>query len=215
MIKVIDNIDNSVAMKELSECLVKCANCTVVVSLKQFSERLDGGLNQIDINKESYSVTSKVNINGDYIYLELSCGENIVNLKKIRKYWQSWNERGHKRYMEGKGNDYALLIDLAKIEESEGMAYMLSFVNPVFMGIDSDEKTLEMAIPIDGMRFEKSQVDIYSIDEEIKYEVEIEGLEKLKTEPDEYGNMDNSFSENDDVISNDDILSNEDILNLE
>lgn len=214
MNSVIENIDNAVAMSELKECLVKCTECSVVVSLKQFSERLDGGLNQIDINKEAYPVKSKININGEYIYLELSCGEDIINLKKIRKYWQTYNERGHARYMEGKANDYAVLIDLAKIEEKEGMAFLISFINPIFMGIDSDDKTLEMAIPLNSMRFEKSQIDVYAIDEEIKYEVEVEGLERLKTEPDEYGEKE-EFDENDFVLSNDDVISNEDLLNLD
>lgn len=199
-------------MSELKECIVKCSKCSSLVTLKQFMQYPHGGFSQLEVDKEVVTTQNKICINGQYIYLNMFGEEGDIGLKRIKGLWKTWIERGHARYMDGQGNDYALIIDLVCPDEQAGKAYTISFINPVFMGTESD--SLEMAFPLDGMQYEVVEVDYLEIENELEYEEEVKETTAKRLYLDEVGGN-NAFSENDGIISNDDILSNEDLLTLQ
>lgn len=205
MIDVITATNDDDLMRELSACLDNCKDCNLVVQLKQFMQKYgdeEGSLNSMVVDKYVGTSTNTILINGNYIYLTIDTHRDLLPLNKIKSLWQNLIERGHKRYMSGEDNDYALIIDLIGHEDNDIMAYSISFLNPIFLNL-ADGK-LEMAFAMNDMRFEVAQVDLVSIDDEVRYELEVERTEG--------GYNVHNYDLEDDLLSNDDILSNEDVL---
>lgn len=204
MIDVITATQDDDLMKDLSACLDNCKDCNLVVHLKQFMQKYgdeEGKLNSMTVDKYVGHSINTILINGNFIYLTIDTQRDLLPLNKIKSMWHTLIERGHKRYMAGEDNDYALIIDLIGQQENDVMAYSISFLNPIFLTLDDGK--MEIAFAMNDMRFEVAEIDLVRIDDEIRYELEVERTNGG------YGVHNN---QNDDLLNNDDILSNEEIL---
>lgn len=180
-------------LTDFESCLNKCSSCDCLVTLKKFIQVPNGEFNQLEIDKHIIPTKNSIKINNNYIYLTLNPVQDFIYLKKIKSLWEQYLDRGTENFMQNKGNDFAFLLDLVTQDIENHLAYVLSFINPIFMAFD--DETLEIAFTMDCMRYEIAEIDYAYLQGEIDYEVELE------KDTDNYkNNNDNDYEE--DVISN-------------
>lgn len=189
------NADTQNSLDEFAEVLDKCRECDCISTLKSFIKRSDGEFNHMDLQQNvSINVTSTVLINDKFIYVTLN-SSNMADLRQIKEMWQTVLQRGTKKALAGKANDYVLVIDLVKQELEKNLVYTLSFMQPVFISTDGDSVIL--VFEMDNMFFGKDTVTL----DEIEYE------EELDRDRYEESNFESEYSETDEYIGTDEYIS--------
>lgn len=196
MMTNITDAEEKSRLDELSECIDKCRQCGCVAMLKKFLRRSDGTMNQYDVKQEvCENMKSIVYINENFIYLTLQT-DDIVHIQRIKSMWTAMLQRSTEARLQGRTNDFALVIDVIHQELENSLVYTLSFIQPVF--VSAEDNSITLAFTVDNMCFGKETLTL----EEIEYETMLEN-ERLKGAED-YDSSE--FSETDEFISTDEYI---------
>lgn len=141
----------------LRECIEQCSkNCDCVAMLKQYRKISDSKYNSLDIQTCVLTVDAMITINDGLAYVQIMSGD-IAKLMEIRQMHETVRRRGTEQFLTDRDNDYVLLVELQKTEEILNIGYTFSLFQPQFFTLE--QNTLEIAVPLDRMRFFKDQFD--------------------------------------------------------
>lgn len=141
----------------LRECIEQCRkNCDCVAMLRQYRKISDSKYSSLDIQTCVLTVDAMITINDGLAYVQVMSGD-IARLMEIRQMHETVRRRGTEQFLTDMDNDYVLLVELQKTEEMMNISYTFSFFQPQFFTLE--QNTLEIAVPLDRMRFFKDQFD--------------------------------------------------------
>lgn len=141
----------------LRECIEQCRkNCDCVAMLKQYRKISDSKYNSLDIQTCVLTADVMITINDGLAYIQLMSG-NTEKFMEIRQMHETVRHRGTEQLLNSRDNDYVLLVELQKTEEQLNISYTFSLFQPQFFTLEHD--VLEIAVPVDRMRFFKDQFD--------------------------------------------------------
>lgn len=173
MMTNITDAEEKSKLDELSECISKCRQCGCVAMLKKFLRRSNGTINQYDIKQAvCENLKSIVYINENFIYLTLQT-DDMVQIQRIKSMWTAMLQRSTEARLQGRANDFALVIDVVHQELENSLVYTLSFIQPVF--VLAEDNSITLAFTVDNMCFGKETITL----EEIEYDKMLEN-ERLK-----------------------------------
>lgn len=196
MMTNITDAEEKSRLDELSECIDKCRQCGCVTMLKKFLRRSDGTMNHYDVKQEvCENMKSIVYINENFIYLTLQT-DDIVHIQRIKSMWTAMLQRSTEARLQGRANDFALVIDVVHQELENSLVYTLSFIQPVF--VSAEDNSITLTFTVDNMCFGKETITL----DEIEYEKMIEN-ERLKGMED-YDHTE--FSETEEFIGTDEYI---------
>lgn len=199
--------NNDLLIEELGECLEQCRNCSCLATVKQITRTADGNTSLINISETEFEAVTSVAINNNRFYLRINTPE-ALELKKVLAYRDTVNERGTQLFLQGRANDYILVIDLTKAIESQNVVYIMSYIEPMFITIE--DGGLYAVYDFDNMHFSKDNVDFVDVLNEIEYAEEVERFAREREEAKQ-----GDYNENDEYIGNEDILSNDTDINAD
>lgn len=181
----------------LKECIEKCRKCNGVATIRQIAKTDKNKYNQLDIEQYVFSADCTIHINDGLVYVQLTTGEN-GSLQHVRQMHNIVRKRGTDKYLAGEENDYFLIIDLFKEDETLSIYYTFSLFQPQFFSMEHN--TMEVVLPMERMHFFKEQLDR----DEIEYEAMLQ--EETDTEDDD-SDYDSGYAENDAYISGENFLN--------
>lgn len=160
----------------LRECIEQCRkNCDCIAMLRQYRKISDSKYNSLDIQTCVLTVDAMITINDGLAYVQIMSGD-IAKLMEIRQMHETVRRRGTEQFLTDMDNDYVLLVELQKTEEMLNIGYTFSFFQPQFFTME--QNTLEIAVPLDRMRFFKDQFDR----DEIGYALLSEEVQETKAQ---------------------------------
>ena len=202
------SIINSMLLDDFKECLENCVNCPALVGIKQIYETANGEKESADIEQFVVDCINNINIDASngYIYYNLHA-EKQADFRKIYSTWKNVLSRGTFKFHQGEDNDYVFMIDLIKEDSEKSLAYNISFVAPIFVGFEneilgSENEGLMLVYGFDNMRFAKTEIDYVQVYDELQYAKEVEKAAEER----EIDDSNNTFDENNGIISNDEYL---------
>lgn len=207
----ITDLSNEEQVQELREVIKHCVECNVDVSLKQFVKKPDGSFNSVDLQNVPCEVKTRIDIDGDEVYIELTTNER-VQLMQIVNLWKTKLKRGTQRFMSGKTveerlNDYVMVIDLIKTEFENNLMYHLSIPDVMWL-LQQNDGSLMICFKISEMFFGVESVTL----QEIEYEAEVMEQESG------YGYIDSDSEyddeEDEDEVENEDFIGNDEYTRL-
>lgn len=141
----------------LRECIEKCRNsCDCVAMLKQYRKVSDNRYNSLDIQTCVLTADAMITMNDGLAYVQIMSGD-VSKLMEIKQMHETVRHRGTEQFLNNQDNDYVLLVELQKTEEPLNIGYTFSLFQPQFFTLE--QNTLEIAVPLDRMRFFKEQFD--------------------------------------------------------
>lgn len=145
------------SLQILRECIEQCRKkCDCVAMLKQYRKISDSKYNSLDIQTCVMTADVIITINDGLAYVQIMSGDN-ARLMEIKQMHETARRRGTEQFLNNTDNDYVLIVELQKTEELLNISYTFSLFQPQFFTLEHD--TLEIAVPIDRMRFFKDQFD--------------------------------------------------------
>lgn len=173
----------------LKDCLSQCVTGKVGVFLEEVKVENGEPVSSVVV---SHRMTERpkcyVRITPEYCYLHLEFeyendNEAIMLNGMFDQYTKKCTEFFTK-YKEGMVlSTYTLAFNIIKEDKEKGIAYRMSFVNPIFSARDG--ATLKLAFKKDAMNYGIEEVDFKQIEREVDYEEkareeELEKAEKRK-----------------------------------
>lgn len=204
MLRIIE-ANETEELSELRTVLQKTQLCDAVATLKQFLTLRDGTMNNVEVKQETTPVETTVFLDDNLVRVTLKATiDKSKDILRLRSMWDIALQRGTQKALEGKPNDYAVVLDLVKPELEDSRVYVLSFFRPLFMSTEEDELVL---------LFDASSA-YFGIEEMTLGEVEYEEELLARDEPDsrdagvadDYDDEVGDSEENEDVIGNDQFL---------
>lgn len=173
----------------LKDCLVQCVNGKVGVFLDEVKIENDEPVSSITI---SHRMTERpkcyVRITPDYLYLNLEFeydnDNEAIMLNGMFDQYTKKHTEFYTKYRTGMVTPiYNLTYNIIKEDKDKGIAYRMTFVNPIFSA--KEGSTLKLVFTKDAMNYGIEEVDFKQIEREVDYEEkareeELEKAEKRK-----------------------------------
>lgn len=152
-----ENNTTEESLQILRECIEQCRkNCDCVAMLKQYRQVSENKFNSLDIQTCVMTADVIITLNDGLAYVQIMSGDN-AKLMEIKQMHETARRRGTEQFLNNMDNDYVLLVELQKTEEELNISYTFSLFQPQFFTLE--QNALEIAVPIDRMRFFKDQFD--------------------------------------------------------
>lgn len=127
MLRIIE-ANETEELSELRTVLQKTQLCDAVATLKQFLTLRDGTMNNVEVKQETTPVETTVFLDDNLVRVTLKATiDKSKDILRLRSMWDIALQRGTQKALEGKPNDYAVVLDLVKPELEDSRVYVLSF----------------------------------------------------------------------------------------
>lgn len=170
----ITKISTQEQIEDLNKVLHKCRESNLVGSLKRFIKRPDGEYNEMVIKQVGFKSKFLININdvdGGWVYLDI-LSKRKSDIKQVQSLWETSIKRGTQCALEGKRNDYRLVIDLVADDLQRNTVYIMSFMQPMFISIEENNgmgntHLFRLVFPVKNVFFGIEEMTSDEIDYEI------------------------------------------------
>lgn len=204
MLRIIE-ANSTEELADLKTVLQKTSLCDAVVTLKQFMTLRDGSMNNVEVKQETTPVEAVVYMDDNLVRVTLKATEDkSKDILRLRSMWDIALQRGTQKALEGKPNDYAVVLDLVKPELEDSRVYVLSFFRPLFMS--TEEEGLVLLFDAESVYFGIEEMTLDEIEYEEELMAESDADERDAGVADDYYDDDDDSEENEDVIGNDQYL---------